>query len=104
MLQRLKNSFFLMLVLIFLAPSIVKLGHEHKEFLCNAKTEKHFHTYHENCEICQFAFSLFKSEDYLINWKTKLPTGNYSNTYCSLLNTCKPKFLFQLRAPPISTF
>jgi hypothetical protein len=103
MLQRLKNAGFLILVMVFLAPSIIKLGHTHKAFFCNAKNEKHFHTHHENCEICQFDFSFFSAEEILVVSKKKLPSKNDDNHYLSSFSSCNQKYSFQLRAPPIYT-
>ncbi len=98
--QKLKKSSFLLLALIFLAPSIVKLGHHHKEFYCNAKSEKHFHIYHEKCEICQFDLSLFKTENSHQTSKIEIPNDNYSNKYCSVFTFNYSQFSFLLRAPP----
>jgi len=100
MLQKLKNTGFLLMVLVFLLPSIVKFEHHHKVFSCNAKNVKHFHTYHENCEICQFEFSNFKTDNPHLISKDELPTDNYTNQYSSIHSYCFAKFSFSLRAPP----
>jgi hypothetical protein len=103
MIEKLRKISFFMLVLVFLAPSIVKLGHHHKEFYCNAKNEKHFHNYHQKCDICQFEFSVLKTENSHLISKNELPPDSYTNQYSSILNTFFAEYSFSLRAPPFYT-
>ncbi len=89
-----------MLLLVFLAPAIVKFEHHHKEFHCNAKNEKHFHDYHEKCDICQFDFSLFTSNESVQITNNQTYTDCYSNEYSSISLNRYSEFSFLLRAPP----
>jgi hypothetical protein len=98
--KQLKNISFIMLVLVFLAPSIVKFEHHHKEFHCNAKNEKHFHNYHEKCNICQFDFSLFTNNESVSYTKTQTLSDSYTNQYTSVTIANYSEFSFLMRAPP----
>ena len=91
------------MTLLFLAPSIVKLGHNHKEFYCNAKSERHFHTQHTNCEICQFDFSVFTSEGSNLDPEKEKHQDSFNNQYNLSFFSNQSKFSFLLRAPPTFT-
>lgn len=101
MLQKIKNIFSLWMVLVLLMPTIIKLEHHHDHFVCNAKNEKHFHTFHEKCPICSFEFSVFLQDKIAAsNVKTEITyrfNDNNYNFYYSDLS----KFSFLLRAPPV---
>lgn len=99
----LKKLISLFILGIFLLPLIVKLEHHHEQFICKAKNEKHFHSYHETCPVCKFEFSAFRN-DYSANLFDKsLPlTDAYYNHY-------KEKYFYEKnhsslsRAPPLLT-
>ncbi|OFX48907.1 MAG: hypothetical protein A2046_07955 [Bacteroidetes bacterium GWA2_30_7] len=101
MLKKLKNIISILLVLILLMPSIVKLEHSHEKFICNSKNLKHLHTFHQQCEVCNFEFSVFLSEkDDIALEKTEL-TDSYTNCYTALNLPNLSKYTFLLRAPPV---
>lgn len=92
-----------MLVLVFLAPTMVKFGHHHDHFRCKTPEVIHFHEHHEKCEICKFEFSFFsKDKDEPIKQSEK-PTDQFRNNYQSLNFPNHPLFSFLLRAPPEMT-
>jgi hypothetical protein len=101
MINKFKNIAALILLVVFLLPSIVKLEHHHKHFICNAKNEKHYHTYHERCEICNFEFSVFSSEIKNSDLQKEQILDNYCNNYCSEYYSNHHTFSFLLRAPPV---
>jgi hypothetical protein len=47
MIRKFKNSITLLLLLVFLLPSIAKLEHHHKKFIFQAENEKQYHVFHE---------------------------------------------------------
>lgn len=101
MMPRYKNIVSLMLVLILIAPNIIKLEHHHDHFVCKAKHEKHFHLYHEKCLICSFEFSTYTySGNNVASAKADYQVfcGNY---FQQSDITEKSKYSFLLRAPPL---
>lgn len=86
--------------MVFLLPSIVKLEHHHKHFICNAKNEKHYHEFHARCGICNFEFSVFSAETKNTDLQKEHPLDNYCNNYCSEYYSNHSTFSFLLRAPP----
>jgi hypothetical protein len=101
MIVKLRNSISLLMVVILLTPSIVKLEHHHVHFVCNAKTEKHIHTHHEKCLICNFEFSFyFLTKIKLLSKKTELKDG-YNKIPYNSYNSDSSEYSFLLRAPPL---
>lgn len=98
--RKYKNIASLLLLLVFLLPSIVKIGHHHEHFECNAKNEKHYHVFHEKCAICNFEFSVFLSSVKNIQLQKENPFDAYCNNYDSRFNSNLSRFSFLLRAPP----
>ena len=101
MIMRFKKAASLLLLLIFLLPSIVKLEHHHEHFECKVKNEKHYHSLHERCVICSFEFSVFLSESVNINLLNTNHTDSYYNSYVSQHFSNLSQFSFSLRGPPI---
>jgi hypothetical protein len=101
MIRRFKNITSLLLLLVFLLPSIVKVEHRHENFECKAKNDKHYHTLHERCVICNFEFSVFLSKSENIDLQKENPLDNYSNNYNSRYNSNFSLFSFSLRGPPV---
>jgi wobble nucleotide-excising tRNase len=99
--RRFKNITSLLLLLVFLLPSIVKLEHHHEHFECKAKNEKHYHSLHERCVICDFEFSVFLSRSENIDLQKENPLDNYSNNYKSRYYSNLFLFSFSLRGPPV---
>ncbi len=101
MIMRFKKAVSLLLLLIFLLPSIIKLEHHHEHFDCKVKNEKHYHSLHERCVICNFEFSVFLSESENIDLLNADHTDNYYNSYISQNFSNLSQFSFSLRGPPV---
>jgi hypothetical protein len=100
--EYLKKIFSVFLVLILLVPTIVKFEHQHVKFTCFTKSEKHFHTYQEQCNVCNFEFSLFITEKNTVVSVKVENFYSYCNSYTSFHCSNFTKYSFLLRAPPIS--
>lgn len=101
MIKKLNYITSILLVFVFLAPSIVKLEHHHEHFVCNAKSDKHYHNFHEKCKICFFDFSVFSLDVKKNNIKNEQPSDRYSENYHFNCFSLLPKYSFLLRAPPL---
>ena len=98
---KLKKIFSFLIVISLLTPSIVKIEHHHVHFICNAKGEKHFHTYSEECVVCNFEFSIFLSEKTPVASVKAIQIDSYSNCYNCFHFLNFSKYSFLLRAPPV---
>jgi hypothetical protein len=85
---------------VLLLPFMVKLEHQHDHFVCKAKTEKHFHDYHEKCQICSFEFSFFMSEEFFALPETLVSFGVLTNNFKAGNFSNTSDYTFLLRAPP----
>jgi hypothetical protein len=90
----------LMLLMVFLAPTVIKLGHQHDhEVTHHTGKGNNFQDYHQKCPICNYEFSVFSTDvesiERLIQ-KALPPHEIYSIIYCY----SESKFSFFLRAPP----
>ena len=103
MITKLKYIVSFFLVLVFLAPTMVKLGHHHEHFRCKTPEVKHFHEKHEKCEVCKFEFSVFSADKDDNTIHKKRPSDSFRNNYQSLNFTNHSQFSFLLRAPPVIT-
>jgi hypothetical protein len=101
MIRGFKNITSLLLLLVFLLPSIVKVEHHHEHFECKAKNENHYHALHERCVICNFDFSVFLSGSENIDFQKENPLDNYFNNYNSRYYSNLSLFSFLLRGPPV---
>jgi hypothetical protein len=101
MIKKIKIFSSILLVLVFLAPTMVKLGHHHDHFTCKTPDLNHFHEQHEKCAICKFEFSVFSNDIKEIALQEDKPCDKFSNTYHSLNLTYQPHYSFLLRAPPV---
>jgi hypothetical protein len=101
MIRRFRNITSLLLLLVFLLPSIIKLEHHHEHFEYQAKNEKHCPSLHERCVICNFEFSVFLSGSENIDLQKEKPLDNYSINYNSLYYYNLSPFSFSLRGPPV---
>jgi len=98
--RKYKNIVSLLFLIAFLLPSVVKLEHHHQHFECKAKNEKHYHEFHEKCNICNFEFTVFLSDIENIDLQKDNPIDSYSNKYISLSDYNLFQYSFLLRAPP----
>ena len=107
MTKKLKNIISITLVFIFLIPMTIKLldgaFHHHEHFHCTAKTEKHFHKYHEKCPIPGFELSFFSVEKFFQTLQKHDFCVEQSDIY-NFTPCCNySEYSFLLRAPPIFT-
>jgi hypothetical protein len=98
--RKLKNITSLLLLLVFLLPSIVKLGHHHEHFVYKAKNEKNPQVLYGECGICNFEFFVFLSDIGNIDFQDEKPLANYCNNYYCLYYSNLSQFSYLLRAPP----
>ncbi len=103
MIRKFKNIASLLLLLVFLLPSIVQLEHHHKHFIYKAKNEKQYLVFQEKCGICNFEFSVFSSDFENIELQKDKPLDKYCNNYSSLYYSNISDYSFLLRAPPVFT-
>jgi hypothetical protein len=88
--------------MVFLAPTMVKLGHHHDYFRCKTPGVNHFHEHHEKCEICKFEFSIFSADKDGFTLHKEKPSDSFKNNYQSLNFPNHSQFSFLLRAPPVT--
>lgn len=101
MTKRIKQLISLLLMLVFLAPSMVKLEHHHDErFICTMKDMVHFHAHHDDCQICAFEFSVFTPADEIIDFPQKNCLCQYRTPFFEEYFYKSPEYSFSLRAPP----
>ena len=92
----------LFLLGVFLTPLVVNVFHHHEHvFICSAKNEKHYHTYHEKCPICSFHFSIYTSEKNLIQSVIKVFYCKVNYSYFSTKYLTSDSFSYLLRGPPV---
>jgi hypothetical protein len=101
MVKKIKNIISLLLLVVFLLPTLVKLEHQHKLFSIDLRNEKHNTILQDNCPICNFEFSLFISNTGNFHLQNQFFLDNYFNNYNSRYNSNFSQFSFLLRAPPI---
>jgi hypothetical protein len=98
--RRFKHIVSLLLLLIFIFPSIVKLEHKHDHVESKVINEKNSNVFKDKCPICNFEFSIFLSTVENIDLPKDNPLDNYRNNYNSRYNSNLSQFSFLLRAPP----
>ena len=98
--RKLRNITSLLLLLVFLLPSIVKFEHHHEHSELNAKNEKNSQVLYGKCGICNFEFFVFLSDFGNIDLQDEKPLANYCNIYNCLYYSNLSQFSYLLRAPP----
>jgi len=100
MIKNFKDITPILLLLVFLLPSIEKLEHHHKHSNHNLINDEHYPEFRENCYICDFEFSVFSSDLEAISIQKEQYIDNYSNRYSSFDYSNHSTHSFLLRAPP----
>ncbi|PKP35877.1 MAG: hypothetical protein CVU00_00085 [Bacteroidetes bacterium HGW-Bacteroidetes-17] len=90
----------LLLLLAFLSPSLIKLGHHHQYASSETLNDRQSHFSVEKCPICNFELSNFLSGIEHIDLQNGQPNDAYFNIYNSRYNLNHSQFSFLLRAPP----
>jgi hypothetical protein len=100
MTKRLRNIISLLLLLVFLLPSVAKLEHHHESYLNATSTGKNSQVLFGKCGICNFEFFVFLTGFGNINLQNEKPIVNYCNNYYSFYYSNLSQFSYLLRAPP----
>jgi hypothetical protein len=98
--KKLRNIASLLLLLVFLLPSIVKLEHHHKHVVYKSKNENNSQVINGKCGICDFEFYVFLSGFANIELQCEKPLINYCNNYYCIYYSNLSQFSYLLRAPP----
>jgi hypothetical protein len=98
--RKLRNITSLLLLLVFLLPSIVKFEHHHKNFVYKFTNDKRSPVLSGNCSICNFEFYVFLTGIATINLQNDKPLVDYCNNYYSFYYSNLSQFSYLLRAPP----
>jgi hypothetical protein len=102
MIQKLKNTISILMVIMLFMPSIIKIEHHHDHFDEPIVCGKYFHQVHEKCAVCSFEYSVFLSEDINItSSKAELLLDSYNNSYIPFQYSDHSNYSFSLRAPPV---
>jgi len=96
------NITSLLLLLVFLMPTIIKFEHHHVHLTSNVKNDKHYPEFKEKCAICDFEFSVFSSEVVIIDLQKEQYFDTYCNNYSSFSYSKHSIHSFSLRAPPLN--
>jgi Ca2+/H+ antiporter len=100
MTRKIKIITSILLLLVFILPTVVKLEHHHKHFVSDFKNEKRIPVFHDNCPICNFEFSVFLSRSENVDLQKENPSDNYFNNYDTQFYSNLSQFSFSLRSPP----
>src|SRR5664280_2764418 len=99
--RKLKVIASVVLLLVFLIPSIAKIQHHHKYSSYNAINEKPAACIRDNCPICNFEFSVFIPSILSIEFQNNIYSDNFCNHYNSSNNSNISEYAFSLRGPPL---
>jgi hypothetical protein len=102
MIRKFKNIISILLLSVFLLPTVVKFEHHHRHNESYPKNEKHSLVLQDNCPICNFDFSIFLTSIDDIDFQKENHFDNYINNYDSRYNSDFLQFSFSLRAPPLN--
>ncbi len=101
---KLKNIIVIILTFSLLFINSIKLidllFHNHDNFHCTAKNERHFHNYHEQCKIQNLELPILSIQNSLQFEKNKSLVGKVDDIYKFIHYFNNSKFTFSLRAPP----
>jgi len=100
MLKNQINIISLFLLMLFIIPSVNRIFHHHKLFVCLEKNVKHFHKNHRECKVCKFEFS-FYTLTAVKKSASKITFSHFLNNYTSAVFIERDIYSFSLRAPPV---
>ncbi|MBN2635791.1 MAG: hypothetical protein JXR61_05935 [Prolixibacteraceae bacterium] len=95
-----KNVLSVLVLWVFLFPTIVVLEHHHEIFSCDAQGEQHLHQYHQKCDICNFEFQVFEKTPENICFRIEQVVVDFYDKHNSHHCFNPAKYSFLLRAPP----
>ena len=100
--RKFKNIVSLLLLLVFLLPTIVKLEHHHEHLVSVTIDDRQNQVFHGKCAICDFEFSVFLPDIGDIDFHKENPLEYFCNNYDSVYFSNLSQFSFLLRAPPLN--
>jgi len=100
MIRKIKHTLPVLLLVVFLIPSVVKLGHHHHHDKCSHHSSRGHMEFKEICAVCDFEFSVFSSTFETVVLPDEQPVDSYFNNYRLKHYFNHPHYSFLLRAPP----
>jgi hypothetical protein len=102
MLRKIKNITSILLLLVFLLPSIVKLEHRQQHFSNIVNQVENSYAFNQKCGICDFEFFVFLSDNGNIDLQNgELLPGAPKNNFYFLYYSNLTQYSYSLRAPPL---
>lgn len=95
-----KKIISLILLMVFLLPTIIKAEHHHTYNIIHKKDEKQGPVFKENCAICNFALPAFIPDKENIDLLIEDLLIGYINNYQSPSLFNHTQITFSLRGPP----
>jgi hypothetical protein len=100
MIGKVKQIISSLLLVVFLLPLVVKLGHRHPYFVNKDRSAEHSLVLQDNCPICNFEFSIFIPGAGNIDLQNDFPGDRYLNNYKAQNYSNRTQYSFSLRGPP----
>jgi hypothetical protein len=100
MIRKVKKIISSLLLVVFLLPPVVKLGHRHPHFVSKDGSAEHSLVLQDNCPICNFEFSVFIPGAEDIDLQSDFPGDRYLNNYKAQNYSNLAQYSFSLRGPP----
>lgn len=92
----------LVLLWVFLFPSMVKFEHYHEVSKINRTADgKQLDVLHEKCYVCSFEFSIFSTDSLTLDFEDERLLVDYCNNYKWAYYSSLSNYSFLLRAPPV---
>ncbi len=99
--KTIKHIAALILLWVFLFPSMVKLEHHHDVYKIDRSVDgKQFNVFHEQCYVCSFEFSLFSADSLTPDFRNEKLLVDYCCNYKWAYYSSLSNYSFLLRAPP----
>jgi hypothetical protein len=92
----------LLILFIFMVPTIIKDLHHHEHSGSNDVNKINVHEYQHRCVICNFEFSIYTQSEEKSTSSLTIINGRYINIDVSAVFIPRPVFPYSLRAPPFA--
>lgn len=99
--RKFKNITSLLLLMVFLLPSIVKLEHHHEHHDCISSKGDHYREYHDECAVCNYDFSVISMDFVAIEIPKIEQLSQYLIGDLPSNDSTPSQYFFLLRAPPL---
>lgn len=100
MIRKLAKLSSRLILLVFLLPTAVKLEHHHEHDDCQQESTLLYHSFHEDCDICNFEFAAFCQNFGISDLEKENPSDNYRNHYRPANYSGQSESATLLRGPP----